>query len=81
MSDRRTEAFAALDEWETFVEPFAITSWEQRLITALRSVLERHRPDEFDVEFCRGCHYHYKGDGGCPDETAVIDAVLGVPDE
>ena len=80
MTDRRTEAFAVLDG----LAGDRVVSAE-RLLATLRSVLERHQSrGGFTVspllpgeDYCQWCGR----DSPCPDETAVIDALLGPADE
>lgn len=70
---RRAEAFAVLDEREHEQRWMIEGLWQQYLayLAALRSVLTRHHFDEFRG-VCDGCHW-----SPCPDETDVIDALLG----
>lgn len=71
-SIRRAEAFAVLDVWESRVPPPHVAPVERRVLAALRSVLERHRPQQFGW-----CMYCTATRSPCPDETVVIDALLG----
>ena len=92
MADRRTEAFAVLDERDNWLsramtEMETSPAWAAReyaMLAALRSILTRHRPGPGvkdggkDFAFnrppwCGTC----LEDAPCPDEIAVIDAVLG----
>jgi|SRR6478609_8097788 len=64
--DRRTEAFAVLDNDSN--------PWPSAALTALRSVLERHREaDRYGKGICDWCECA----SPCPDETDAINALLG----
>lgn len=79
MSDRRAEAFAELDRLDALAVFLPENAYDQRLNAALRSVLERHYPVDIagNSPWCHTCR-HYSP---CPDETDVINAVLGATNE
>jgi hypothetical protein len=68
MSDRRAEALAVLDEWERSDLRGPDGDFVLRSIGVLRSMLERHN-DDGRCSWCVPLP--------CPDETFVIDALLG----
>lgn len=82
MTDRRAKAFTVLDEWD--VIGGVLVGDSHRWLVALRGVLERHYEERAIIDLktllpvlvCHTCGQH----SPCPDETAVINAVLGAPD-
>jgi hypothetical protein len=71
MTDRRAEASAVLDEWESNAGTHPHR--DLRVIAALRVVLGEHQPDGRGLcHTCAGRPY-----SPCRTEKAVLDALLG----